>query len=85
MRFFFSRFFCCTFARQLVEFQRRFLSVVIISAYPVFRPGVDAIVASPAANEFLWPTLYDAFFSTNGMAVKDEFTTVGDQFISRQP
>ena len=52
--------------------------MVIISAYPVFRPGVDAIVASPAANDFLWPSLYDAFLSTNsnGSAVKEEYSKV---------
>lgn len=63
-------------SQELVGFQQRFLSVVIISAYPVFRPGVDAIVASPADNEFTWPSLYDAFLSTNGSAVKEEYSKV---------
>lgn len=45
----------------LLQAQKNFERVVIISAYPVYRPGVDAIVAANSRNKFMWPSLYEAF------------------------
>lgn len=45
----------------LLQAQKNFERVIIISAYPVYRPGVDAIVAANSGNQFMWPSLYEAF------------------------
>lgn len=48
---------------EAVDAWQHFGRVIIISAYPVFRPGVDAIVAAPPGNQFMWPSLYEAYLS----------------------
>jgi len=48
---------------EAVDAWQHFDRVIIISSYPVFRPGVDAIVAAPPGNQFMWPSLYEAYLS----------------------
>eukprot|EP00040_Diaphanoeca_grandis_P017301 m.90027 g.90027 ORF g.90027 m.90027 type:complete len:225 (+) comp26358_c0_seq1:595-1269(+) len=49
---------------EIAKYEKLFDQVIIVSAYPTYKPDVRTIVASPSTNTFLWASLFEAYMSS---------------------
>ena len=58
-----TRFHDCIYKLQKTS---AFTDVLLVTAYPTYRPGFNTIVASPTPNKFTWSSIYQTMVDAAG-------------------